>query len=112
MPSQYETKRYDFNLYYDGYDQLALSAYRLFRDRDGDLNAETQQDDTYFFSADETEATLRKLFADYTEGDNYTIDDWHDNPAHWGLPDSVMDWVSELPIYLMTDYSADEREVA
>lgn len=48
MPSQYETKRYDFNLYYDGYDQLALSAYRLFRDKDGDLNAETQQDDTYF----------------------------------------------------------------
>ena len=122
MPSTYETKMYDLHLLFEaGYDEVpVIRAYRVERNANGEYESDTTAgiDDRYDYTQEDCDWILANLSQQvgypYEEIGDFYSDEWfspNDLTQRELLPPNVLKWIDGLDPYVMTDYSADEREV-
>jgi len=104
--------RFTFEPNYD--DKIRLYAYELCKNEEGEFELGTYPADSYYLSEEEAQQFARNI----GEEDWYDIliDDWIEtgnkqNFSYRHLPESVRDWIDNLPEYLLEDLSADTREM-
>ena len=121
MPSTYETKLYDLHLLFEaGYDEVpVIRAYSVVRNDDGLIESDTTSgiDDRYDYTEEDCDWVLANLSEQvgypYKEIGDFYSDEWFsstDLEQRKLLPPNAVAWIERLEPYLMTDYSADERE--
>lgn len=122
MPSTYETKEYDLHLLFEaGYDETpVIRAYRVWRNEDGYYESDTTSgvDDRYDYTQEDCDWILANLSQQvgypYETIEDFYSDEWfsrNDKTQRELLPPNAIAWLDSLEPYVMTDYSADEREV-
>lgn len=97
MSKATKTTEYDVNVWEDGYGQVKIAAYQMFIDRTGLRNTDSQPADVRWL----TETEQNELSERWGIEDLSGLDSWDVNGQSMDLPDTLIQWLNDLPEYEM-----------